>query len=186
MENIFSQAGNWRIARHIEWKGIQYILPAFKIFQKKYPEAQLVLANASGPFHLVIEQSLVTLSLNHVISIHFEDDIVSLFNTFDIYVHTPVDSLSEAFGQTYVESLAIGIPSVFSLSGIAREFIIDEENALVVPFKDSVSTAAAIERLWEDKALSQKLIESGRKSVLKRFQLQSMIDGLRKLYDEEM
>ena len=37
------------IARWMEWKGIQYIIPAFQRLLPQYPEAVLLLANTGGP-----------------------------------------------------------------------------------------------------------------------------------------
>ncbi len=119
------------IARHIEWKGIQFIIPAFQKFLNENPNAFLVIANASGPYHNAIKELLKSIPTDRVILIPFEEDVAALYSVFDFYVHTPVDPICEAFGQTYVEALAAGIPSVFTLSGIAAEFIQHDRNALV-------------------------------------------------------
>lgn len=170
------------IARHIEWKGIQFIIPAFQQFLIKNPDATLILANAYGPYHSEIRKLLKEIPDNCVIMIEFEEDIAALYSVFDLYIHAPIDPICEAFGQTYIESLASGVPSIFTLSGIADEFIEHEKNALVVEFKSTVAIHSALERLWQDDELRMRLKENGRQVVFSRFNLDNMISSLKETY----
>lgn len=171
------------ISRHIEWKGVQYVVPAFIHFLQKYPEALLVLANATGPFKAAIVD-LIGVNSRRVVFIPFEEDVVALYHTFDMFVHVPVDSLSEAFGQTYIEALACGIPSVFTRSGIAHEFVQDRIHALVVDYRNSDAIAEAMELLWKDSSLRDRLSSNGKAYVEQHFGFQQMIDKLVGLYNE--
>ncbi len=169
------------ISRWIEWKGIQYIIPAFRKLLVDYPDALLVLANANGPYKNEIKELLSKLPKNSYQVIPFENDLFALYQLFDVYVHAPINPQIEAFGQTYVEALAAGIPSVFTLSGVAQEFVKHKKNALVVPFKNSDEIYNNIKKLLEDKSLQKNLIEKGRDSV-QLFLLKNMINKLAHLY----
>ena len=169
------------ISRWLHLKGIQYIIPAFKRFLLKYPNAFLILANANGYFKQEIEILLAELPKGSYRIIPFENDLFALYQLFDIYVHTPINSQIEAFGQTYIEALAAGIPSIFTMSGVATEFIEHEKNALVVQFKDSGLIFQNMKRLMEDETLRKKLVRNGTASI-KVFSLDSMISKLEKLY----
>jgi glycosyltransferase involved in cell wall biosynthesis len=169
------------ISRYQQWKGVQYIIPAFVRLLDQYPQAKLILANASGNFKKEIKTLLISVPASAFIEIEFEDNTAELYRMFDVFVHVPIDEQSEAFGQTYVESLACGVPSVFTLSGVAREFVEHEKNALVVPFCDSDAIHLAIERILTDKVLRQNLIANGEKSAA-QFPLKKMIYNLEKLY----
>ncbi len=171
------------IARHIEWKGIQYIIPAFKKHLANHPESILILANASGPYHADILEQLKDLPSGKVILIPFEEDVAALYKVFNLFVHVPVDSICEAFGQTYIEALASETPSIFTLSGIAAEFIVDERNALIVPFRDADAIHIALRKMSEDSQLREQLIKNGKDDVISRFGISSMISSLKKLYD---
>lgn len=170
------------IARYVEWKGIQFIIPAFRQVLTEFPAAKLILANAKGGYSEVIRSLLRTLPDDSYREIEFEADLPALFRLMDVYVHTPVDAASEAFGQTYVEALASGIPSVFTLSGIAVEFIRNDHNALVVPFRNVGQIAAAVKRILRDPSLREHLVIYGRRSA-SLFGLEKMISGLTDLYD---
>ncbi|HLG33691.1 MAG TPA: glycosyltransferase family 4 protein [Bacteroidia bacterium] len=170
------------ISRYTEWKGIQFIIPAFKKLLEKYPQAMLLLANAEGDYSHRIKSLLRELPENSFAEIRFENNIFALYKLFDVFVHTPIDKYSEAFGQTYVEALASGVPSVFTLSGIANEFIIDRQNALVVPYKNSEAVYYAIQELLTDSELASELLENGKKGLEEKFSLHNMISSLEELY----
>jgi glycosyltransferase involved in cell wall biosynthesis len=170
------------IARWIHYKGIPYIISAFKRLLEIYPNAHLVLANAQGDYAHEIKKLLVDLPQTSYTEILFEKNLPALYKTFTLYVHTPINAEVEAFGQTYVEALAAGVPSVFTLSGVAREFIEDEKNALVVDFCNGQQIFEAMQRLLSDKNLQDKLITNGKESIKRLFPLHRYIELLEKLY----
>jgi glycosyltransferase involved in cell wall biosynthesis len=171
------------ISRFTEWKGIQYIIPAFKKFLKIKPNAVLLLLNAAGDYEDHIIQLLQEISASTYRLIPFETDIAAAYKAMNVFVHAPVDEHSEAFGQIYVEALAAGVPSVLTLSGIAPEFIQHEENALVVPFKSGDAITQSIIRVMEDKKLASKMVNNGRQKVNELFTLNQMIERLETIYE---
>ena len=171
------------IARYLDLKGIQYIIPAWKRLRKEFPDAHLILANARGPFAGEIERQLAGVSASAFTEVPFEHNIFALYKLFDIYVHVPVDPEIEAFGQTYVEALASGVPSVFTMSGIAPEFIRDEHNALVVPFEESAPVFEAMKRLLTEPELRERITRRGEVDV-EQFGIDGMIRALEGLYSE--
>ena len=172
------------VSRYIHLKGLQYVIPAFQSILLFYPDAHLVLANTKGDYAEEVRKRLRELPTNSYTEIEFEADIAALYTCFDVFVHVPIDPLSEAFGQTYVEALAAGVPSVFTLSGIAQEFIKDRNNAMVVPYKDVMSIKDAVIELLSSPQLRQRLQENGRKVVAENFELQKMIQRLTDLYED--
>lgn len=171
------------IARYTEWKGIQYIIPAFEKFLKKYPDAFLILANAHGEYKDSIHELLNRLPVGTYREIIFEEDLYSLYRLYNFFIHVPINEHSEAFGQTYIEPLAAGVPSIFTLSGIAKFFIKNGINARVVPFKDSDSILDAMNDSMVNHDLNQQLILQGWKDV-QVFKIENMISALEKLYSE--
>lgn len=170
------------ISRYEEWKGIQYIIPAFDQLLQNYPDAKLVLANAKGRYSESIQGLLKPLPDKSYIEIPFESDLKSLYSCFDVFIHCPIDEDIEAFGQIYVEALIMKIPSIFTLSGIAKEFIRHEHNALVVPFQNSDAIYQSMQRILQEKNLSAHLTENGFQDVKQRFDLEQMINCLIECY----
>ena len=169
------------VSRYMEWKGVTYIIKAFKGLLKQFPDAKLILANAHGPYKKEISLELKNIPQRNYLEIEFEENLFALYQLFDIYVHTPIDSEIEAFGQTYVEALAAQIPSIFTLSGVANEFILDKENAIVVPYKDSDFILQSILFLLGDDNLRTTLKNKGLESV-QPFNLKTFIAKLEALY----
>jgi glycosyltransferase involved in cell wall biosynthesis len=93
----------------------------------------------------------------------------------------PINKEIEAFGQTYVEALAAEIPSVFTLSGIASEFVQNNNNALLVEYEDFKQIYDSIIQILVNKKLRETLIQNGRKSI-EQFKLEIFINKLEQLY----
>jgi glycosyltransferase involved in cell wall biosynthesis len=171
------------IARQTQWKGVQYIIPAFGAILEKYPNALLVLANANGDYVSEINDLLKKhLPSGSYRSISYEYDSAALYKMFDIFVHVPIDEVVEAFGQVYIEALASKVPSVFTISGIASDFIKDGENALVVPYHNSESIKNAVIRLLADEEVRNKIISNGSDIVKEKFSVESFLSKLSSLY----
>jgi len=114
--------------------------------------------------------------------IQFEKRVIELYSNFDIFVHVPVDRDSEAFGLIYVEALAMKVPSVFTLSGVANDFIEDKVNALVVLHNDSEAIFTAMRLFLENSELRQKIVEKGRADACELFQAEKMAAKFDALY----
>jgi glycosyltransferase involved in cell wall biosynthesis len=78
--------------------------------------------------------------------------------------------------------MASGIPCVVTLSGIARDYIIDEKNACVVPFKNSAAITEALKKLLTNPELCTKLTAQARKDVDPEFTVPRQIQALEELY----
>jgi len=171
------------IARYIELKGIQYIIPAFARVLAQYPQAHLVLANARGDYAAVIRRLLQQhLPPSNYTEIPFEDDLAALYRLFHVYVHVPINPRVEAFGQTYVEAAICRVPSVFTLSGVAHEFVRHLHNAWVVPYANSAAIAEGILQLLSDRELCQQLTQRAAETVAEQFTIERMIERLLALY----
>ncbi|MDX1651966.1 MAG: glycosyltransferase family 4 protein [Brumimicrobium sp.] len=171
------------IARYTYWKGVQDIIPAFQKINAENPNTHLVLANANGDYSKEIKHILSNLPEKSYTEITFEPDNAALFKCFDIFVHTPVDKESEAFGQIYIEALLSGLPCVFTLSGVANEIIINGENAMVVDYENSQEICQAICNLLESSERKKQLAVEGKK-VASSFTISKKILELEKLYSE--
>jgi glycosyltransferase involved in cell wall biosynthesis len=173
------------ISRYLELKGIEYAISAFEKTIKQYPQALIIFANANGSDKAHI-QSLIQKKIppQHYREILFEPNLFALYKMFDIHWHLPINNDIEAFGQTYVEALAAGIPSVFTLSGVANEFIVNRENAMVVDYKNSNQVYEATLEILTNNELKNKIIKNGIQSVQNKFELDKMIVALEQLYEK--
>lgn len=168
-------------SRFVDWKGLQFIFPAFSDLLINN-NVHLLLLNSFGSFEDVVFDYLSKLPQNSYTLVRFENDMPAAYASMDVFVHVPINAHVEAFGQVYVEALASGIPSVFTLSGIASEFVVHRNNALVVPFCDVSSIVSSIQELINDRNLREQLSEAGLASVQEKYSLSKMLISLEKLY----
>ena len=114
-------------------------------------------------------------------AVEFEDDIYNLYRLFDMYVHVPVNPYCEAFGQIYIEALASGVPSIFTLSGIAREFI-SEDNAFIVDFKNSDQIFEKMNEILSKQKDMDQLLKYGQEVVKRMFTVDVYMSNLLAAY----
>lgn len=170
------------ISRYTEWKGIQFIIPAFEKLLIRYPSALLVLANATGDYKQEIQRLLQKIPQKNYIEIPFESKVFALYKLFDIFIHVPISPEVEAFGQTYIESLAAGVPLIATKSGIAHEVLVDKHNSLVVPYKNSEAIYESIITLLSNEDLKKSIVSNSFSSVSGKFKLELMLQKLETLY----
>jgi glycosyltransferase involved in cell wall biosynthesis len=171
------------ISRYVEWKGIQYIIPAFKKLLNVYPDALLLLANAKGNYSTDIRKMLAVLPANSFIEIEFENDIFALYTLFNIFIHVPVRKDAEAFGQIYIEAMAAGIPMICTQSGVSPEIIVDKQNALVVSYCSNVEIYNALMYLLGNPQVAENIAHIAINSVKGKFTVEEMIETLEDLYE---
>ncbi|MGQ9847927.1 MAG: glycosyltransferase family 4 protein, partial [Bacteroidales bacterium] len=138
------------VSRFTEWKGVQYIVPAFKNFLSDYPASLLVFAGYKGDYENNILKLLKQIPESNYRLIEFEKNNAALFANFDIFVHVPTSATAETFGQTYVEAFTMFIPSIITLSGIAADDKIFCEYAEVVRYMNSDDIFKALQKITQN------------------------------------
>jgi glycosyltransferase involved in cell wall biosynthesis len=171
------------IARFTELKGHKYIISALEKTIKDYPNSYFLFANAVGDDKEIISNQLKNqLPQNSYLEIQFEKDIFAFYKILDFHIHVPINKNIEAFGQTYVEALASGVPSVFTPSGVAPEFIENKKNAMVVDFCNSEQIYSSLKELIENDNLRNSIITKG-KFTVEKFGIESFIKKLEDIYE---
>jgi len=87
-----------------------------------------------------------------------QDKIAEEYSKAHIFVS---GSWFEGWNNPGLEALTCGTPLVITNDGGSEDYVFNEQTALVVQSKDPQAMAAAITRLWNDKHLQEKLIQSG-------------------------
>ena len=169
-------------ARYVRWKGVEYVIEAYKKVLETYPNALLVLSGTGidrtnleekiskarkedivAPQYddmISITEKLSQLPNHSYIEIPFEADLFALFKLFDVFVHAPTDDIQETFGQVYVDAMLSRVPSVITLAGSALDHAIHQENAWVVDYKNSDQIAQGILTLLSDIRLRENMINN--------------------------
>lgn len=150
--------------------GIEYLLKAFKILCDKHPKLPLkllVVGGGSSEKRLkdmandldIIKNTVFTGKVLH-------EDVEKFHNMLSVFVNI---SDYESFGVSVLEASACEKPVVVSNVGGLPEVVDDGVTGFVVPPRNPLATAKAIERLILDSSLRTKMGSEGRKRVKKYY-----------------
>ena len=170
------------VARYTEWKGVHFIVQAFKAVLSSYPNATLLLCNAGGDYCTEIKENLSDLPDHSYREIVFEEDMATLYQCFDVFVHVPTGKLDEAFGQVYIEAMAAEVPSVITLSGIANEFVEPDYDAMVVAYGNAGEISEAILFLLSHPEEASNMAKQAAEKIAVSFSMDLMNQLLFDLY----
>lgn len=173
------------VGRHIERKGIPYLIEAMKLLPRDYSltlvgEGDQTLALKSMAATWTEGQGKITFTGK------ISNEAIALaYATHDIFVLPAiVDSRgdTEGLGVVLVEAINAGIPIVASNVGGITDIIINNQTGLLTPEKDSVALAEAIRMLANDEDLVQRLVTGARAHAQKVFGWPMITERLREVY----
>jgi rhamnosyl/mannosyltransferase len=110
-------------------------------------------------------------------------DLAALYHLADLFV-LPASHPSEAFGLVQVEAMAAGLPVVCTELGTGTTYVNrDGETGLVVPPRDPLALADAVNKLLADAGLRIGMGEAARLRA-REFDVETMVDRTLALYAE--
>lgn len=168
-------------ARLVAWKGVDGIIRALAILKKKFSDAHLVVAG-DGP-ELENLQKLANES-GLLDSVKFLGN-VSRAETWQLRKNSEVyvlNSTYEGLPHTVLTSFAAEIPMVATNIPGTNEAVYNEKTGLLVEVGNDEELADAIERLFTDKKLAEKLVEGGTKLLKEKFSWETHIKTLNEIF----
>lgn len=109
------------------------------------------------------------------------EDMSSVLAALDVFVSA---SHSESFGLAILEAMANGTPIVSTETDGAKELLRDGETALLVPVREPVKLARAVEMLLKSAEKRETFSKNARIFAEKQFSLREMIEKTESLYEE--
>jgi glycosyltransferase involved in cell wall biosynthesis len=88
----------------------------------------------------------------------------------------------ETLGIVGIEALACGVPAVASDIGGVREWLLPGETGVLVPPKDPVALAAALQELLFDESRNRQFGRNGIRLIHDNFSVETHIAGLLQIY----
>ena len=141
------------IARHVEYKGHQYLIDAMQKVNAKFPNAELVIVG-NGPLTIELKKRADSLKINCRFTGRLtQEEVRKELETSKVYCQPSVkleNGHEEALALTIVEAQAMGIPAVVFESGGMPEAIVNGKSGYVVPEKDVEALADKISLLLGD------------------------------------
>ena len=185
--NVFSSCEKERNTDQILWigrftpgKGVEYLIEAFDILIKEYPNLKLIMLG-KGAVKGNIEQKIRDLNLSKNIIINEfvpNSELPNIYQNSDVFV---LPSINEGVPRTILEAMACGLPIV--CTALPQLINIVEGCGFVVPLRYPQALADAISKIISNKELSQKLGENGRKNVVENYSWEDTMKRTIKLYE---
>ena len=152
------------ISRLVPVKNIRLQIKAIAEIVKQYQKVELWIVGEGlekNNLELLIKQ--VNL-FNKVKLLGWQNEIAKFYQDADAFLLT---SDSEGWPQVIIEAASFGLPIIMTDTGSAGEFIINEENGIVIPINDLPALVAAMQCLITDSQLRQQIGASALKSAMK-------------------
>lgn len=148
---------------------------------KDIPDATLLIAGCGE-----LKQELQSLAIaegvdQRVQFLGLRKDVRQLFNMADICLFP---SRFEPLGNVVLEAWATGTPVVAAASEGPSWLINHEENGLLFDIDDVKQCSTCVNRLLENKALAQKLVEQGSRKYREEFSEQVILDKYKILFNK--
>jgi glycosyltransferase involved in cell wall biosynthesis len=159
-------------------KGHKYLIEAFTILRERSVEVKLWLAG-QGELRQELQKQIEALGLSD--RVDFLGQLAHL-ELLDLYAQGKIaivvlPSLHEGIPVSLIEAMAYGVPVISTVVGGTPE-LLEGGAGLLVPPKDPVALADAIERLVKDSGLRKQLGEAGRKRVEDSFAIGGVVAEL--------
>jgi glycosyltransferase involved in cell wall biosynthesis len=155
-------------------RGQDTALRALALLRERFPQAGLLLVGAPHPRAVDIafaaELRALARDLDLADAVVFAgatSEMADVYAAADVVVNPA--RFAESFGRVVAEALIAGRPVVASRVGALEEVIRDGVDGLLVAPDDPLALAEAATRVWEDSALRDRLVSSGRERTLARF-----------------
>jgi glycosyltransferase involved in cell wall biosynthesis len=162
-------------------KGHKYLLEAVKKISPQIRNIKLFFVGSGGD-QSELEEIIKTLEMkDKVVFAGYRTDVPACLNAMDLVVHP---SLSEAFCQVLIETMAVGKPLISTDVGGAKEAIVNGKTGILIPIKDSEAIAKVISQIYFHPEFSQEMALAGQKSVREQFTIERMVNRQVECYEK--
>ena len=161
------------VGRHVYYKGFEYLIRAMMAVRQD----TLLILGGTGPLSGDLKTLAATEGVENRIVFAGripDEELPAYYHAADVFCLPSVEP-SEAFGLVQVEAMACGKPVVCCELGNGVSYVNQHEvTGFVVPPRDPVALAEALNRLLDSGELRQKMGEAGRARAENEFTLERM------------
>lgn len=162
------------VGRLVPWKGFGALIEIMPDLVKENPNFKLLIVG-EGPEREDLESRIKNQELEDAVillgKLPHSELMVHLRSAKMFVLNTAYEGLSHQL----LEALASGLPVITTNVCGNPEVITDGENGILVGFDDKTALKEAILRVWKDRALTEKFIQNGKKT-LEKFKVDRMIN----------
>lgn len=167
------------VGRLVKDKGINELVEAFSNLKSQNLKLLLV-----GPFEQELDpllpETLAEIEQNkNIITVGFQKDVRPYFAISDALVFP---SYREGFPNVVMQAGAMELPSIVSDINGCNEIIVNEQNGVIIPVKNTITLQEEMQRLMSDKIRYEFLKKNSRSMILSRYSQELVWNELLKEY----
>ncbi len=177
------------VAQLVERKGSPILVEACRLLVERGLVFECVIVG-DGPEKMLVEQLVQQYHLGEAVKLPgalFQEQLVEYLCRADVFVLPCITASNgdmDGVPVSLMEAMCMEIATVSTkVSGIP-ELIEDGESGLLVPEKDAVALADALQRLLEDEALRARLGRNGRQKIRHEFDVDANAAQLALLFEK--
>jgi glycosyltransferase involved in cell wall biosynthesis len=152
--------------------GVDDLIKAFSIVRRSVPSILVVCGSGEDEAKLkTLARDLGVAEDIRFMGLVNYDELPKYVSSADVFVRP---SLSEGFGNSFVEALACGVPIIGTPVGGIPDFLVDKKTGLFCRVRDPENLADKIELLLKNRKLSSSIVKNGQKMVGQKYEWSSI------------
>ena len=165
------------VGRLVGDKGINELVEAFIKLNKQTRNTKLLLVGNEEPeLDPLLPQIQQEIQNNpNIITTGWVEDVRPYLAVSDVFIFP---SYREGMPNVVLQAGAMGLPQIVTDINGSNEIIIDKENGLIIPVKDTKALLDAMQNIYTDNDLRNTLAKNARELILSRFEQQLVWDAL--------
>lgn len=172
------------VGRLIQQKGIDFLLEAVSILQKKYKKIIQVAIVGDGPLKKELIKMCEELKIKDSVEfLGFQRNVDQIMRSSRVLV---LPSRCEGFGLVLLEAMKNKLPIVATNVGGIPEIITNGHEGILVPKENPEILAHSINRILENSQLRSQLIQNAYKKVQDQYSIEKYAHNMFNLYSKMM
>lgn len=168
------------IAELIKRKNHKQIIDTIKVLKDKYPNIKLLLVG-DGELSEQLREYINKNGLeNNISMLGFRKDVDEIISISDV---VGLFSFQEGLPRNLMEAMSIGKPIICTNIRGNNDLVKNDVNGILVNINDIKGTKEAVLKLYNNRELSNKFSENGKKEV-KKYDIENVLKSMNDIYSE--
>ena len=169
------------IFRGFDYKGDSDLINALNIVKEEIPELNPVVVCSKDTLNGLKQKNKIKFDYTFFES-PSDDKLAELYSSSDLFVFP---SHIEGYGLPPLEAMACGTPVITTDCRGVRDYVVDGENAVIVPPKEPEAIAKSILKVFNDDDLRKKMVKNGLETA-KKYTWERVVDVFEKTFEDAL
>lgn len=170
------------VGRLVGDKGINELVSAFQKIEKGNPVKLVLVGSQEDDLDPLQKETLLQIQTNpNIIAVGHQIDVRPFLAISDVLVFP---SYREGFPNVVMQAGAMELPSIVTDINGCNEIIIEGENGLIIPVKDSNAVYESMKKIMEDVSLRSCLKKNARPMIVSRYEQEEVWKAILAEYEK--